>query len=274
MASHFRPMMLGLVILTLVGGCATVEREEFLALQSQVLRNKQQLRQVGQQQEAARGPQANTVAELASLRQELASLRGQMEETSHQLSQGGGPAAMAQVETKLAASLQETDKRLDRLEAHLGLKKGESGPAAKPAPRRAPPAVAKPAAPPAPMGPKELYALGHRLLKKDSFEAARGRFQEILSKHGKSSLAASAQYWVGETFYEQKKYEEAILAYNQVIKHYGTSNKVPSAMLKQGLAFASLGDKRTAKIVLRKLVGQFPKSKQAASAKKELRRLK
>ena len=44
-------------------------------------------------------------------------------------------------------------------------------------------------------------------------------------------------------------------------------------MLKQGLAFRALGDKRTAKIVLNKLIKSYPKSSQAKAARSYLKKL-
>ncbi len=272
------PLGLALLALIVSSGCASVEPKDFRALQTQVQRNQMEIRRLSREFEASRRPQADMVAEVESLRQELARVRGQVEETSHQL--GRMPRSVESMQQKSLAKQAELESRLARLEAYLGIKAG-SAPPAKPGPGRTPapsPALkAKPRPKPASPKPKtaaQVYELGIRLYKKKSYQAARDRFQEVLRRFPKSKLGANARYWIGQTYFAQKKYEEAILAYNQVIKRYPRSGKVPSALLKQGLAFARLGDKRTAKIVLKKLIRNHPKTKQAATARRVLKKMK
>lgn len=256
---------LAAMLLALAAGCAPIERDEFLALQSRVMRNQNQisqmqarLDQLEKQFEVSRQPTAELVSQTESLRQDLMRLNGRLDELEHGMGSAGG-AASAQL-----------DQRLARLEEHLGMPK-DGSPAPKPQAAQ-PQASAKPAPPPD--SPKALYNLGLQLFKEKKYEASRERFQEFLERYPKDSLAGHAQFWLGETFYSQKRYEEAILAYNQVIKRHAKSSKVPSALLKQGLAFQNLGDKRAARIVLENLVKNHPKTRQARAAKDYLKKLK
>jgi tol-pal system protein YbgF len=243
----------------LLSGCASVEPDQFTALQSQVYHNRQKVAQLEKKLETARRPQAEIQAEIMSIQQELAELRGRVEENSHRLGQAPQVSMAQKVETE------ELDKRLTRLEQLLDLKPGSAAkpaatPAAKPAPPRAQTA-------------QDIYNLGHKLRKKGSLDAARKKFEEVVKKYPKSSLADNAQYWIGDVLYSQKRYEESILAFNQVVKRYPKSGKVPAALLKQGMAFRALGDKRTAKIVFNRLIKSYPKSSQAKIAKKYLKKL-
>ncbi|MCB2225496.1 MAG: tol-pal system protein YbgF [Desulfarculaceae bacterium] len=267
-----------LAVALILGGCATVEPEQFMALQSQVYQQQRSLADMSKrldtlskQAEQARKPRAELVSEVASLRQDLMRLSGRVEESEHSLGQAmsaKSQAEQAQAKADTAKSA-ELDKRLAKVEAYLGMSGAAAAAAA--APGKA--AAAAPKGPPAEPQPKDIYNLGLRLYKQKSYAASRDRFEEFVKKYPKSSLADNAQYWVGQTFYAQKKFEEAILAYNHMIKHYPKSSKVPAALLKQGLAFRALGDKRTAKIVLGKLVKDYPKSSQAKVAKKVLKKL-
>ncbi len=249
-----------LALAAAVAGCASVEPDQFAALQSQVYRNRQKIDQLEKQLLTARKPQAEMQAEIMTLRQEVAALRGQVEENSHRLGQAPQASLAQKAETEALA------RRVARLEGILDLKPS-GGPGSTAAP-------AKPAPPPArPASAKSLYDLAHKLRKKGSLKAALARFEEVRKKYPKSRLAASAQYWIGNIYYSQKRFEEAILAFNQVIKRYPKSGKAPAALLKQGLAFRALGDKRTAKIVLRRLVKSYPRSSQAKTARKILKKL-
>jgi len=273
------------LLLTAAQGCAMVDPQDFNALQGQVAREQQKVReltrrvdQLSKNLEGSRGPQASMVADMDYVRQELMRINGRLEEMGMQ---SGQPAAAPP----------EVEQRLARLEAYLGMRPGEGQPApaapaaAAPAPAAAPP---KPAPKPAPKAsdddddrasssaPKSaqgLYDLGLRLYKQKSYEAAAGRFEDLVKKHPKDKLADNAQFWAGESYYAQKKYEEAILAYNQLVKRWPQSEKAPGALLKQGMAFKELGDKRTAKIVLGNLIKNYPKSAEAKSAEKLMDKL-
>ena len=48
------------------------------------------------------------------------------------------------------------------------------------------------------------------------------------------------------------------------------SDRVPAALLRQASAFAELGDKIDARVILQKLVSEHPQSPEAAKAKKQL----
>ncbi|MBW2625665.1 MAG: tetratricopeptide repeat protein, partial [Deltaproteobacteria bacterium] len=66
----------------------------------------------------------------------------------------------------------------------------------------------------------------------------------------------------------------AIGAYEKTIKDYPKSDKVSSALLKQGMAFLELGDKTGGKILLKKVVKGYPQSNQAKIARSKLARTK
>jgi tol-pal system protein YbgF len=87
-------------------------------------------------------------------------------------------------------------------------------------------------------------------------------------------LAANAHYWLGETYYTEKTYDQAVLEFEKVIKNYPGKEKVPAAMLKQAMAFKGLGDVTSARYVLNKLLESYPHSEEAGLAKVKLKELK
>lgn len=118
-----------------------------------------------------------------------------------------------------------------------------------------------------------LYAQAYENFKKGDIEAARVGFRQYLSLFPDTEYSDNAQYWLGEFFFVEKKYREAIVAFDDVIKKYPKGNKIPSALLKQGLAFYKLGDKTNATLLLQKVVKAYPSSNQAKIARKELEKL-
>jgi len=119
-----------------------------------------------------------------------------------------------------------------------------------------------------------LYDKAFQLFRGGKFEAARAEFSSYLERYPKTDLADNAQFWLGECYYSEKRYREAIGAYEKTIKDYPKSDKVSSALLKQGMAFLELGDKTAAKILLKKVVRSYPNSNQAKIARNKLARIK
>ena len=125
-----------------------------------------------------------------------------------------------------------------------------------------------------PATPDTIYMKGLDTFKAGDMPAAREIFTKFLEKFPQHDLAANAHYWVGETYYSEKNYEPAILAFQDVIKNYPTKEKVPAAMLKQAMAFHAIKDIKSAKYVLKKLTEAFPKSDEALKAKELLKEIR
>ncbi|MBU5635955.1 tol-pal system protein YbgF [Geomonas sp. Red69] len=115
--------------------------------------------------------------------------------------------------------------------------------------------------------PEQLYQQGQDALKAGQGAKAREFFASFLVQYPKHSLAANAQYWIGESYYQEKNYEQAVLEFQEVIKNYPDKEKAPAAMLKQGMAFRELGDSKSAAYILKKLVDEHPKSEEAKIAR-------
>jgi tol-pal system protein YbgF len=122
--------------------------------------------------------------------------------------------------------------------------------------------------------PESFYAKGLETFKAGDMSAARDIFTKFLDQYPKNDLDANALYWIGETYYNEKGYEAAILAYQEVIKQYPGKDKVPAAMLKQAICFRAIKDNKSARYVLKKVEEEFPKSDEAKKARELLREIK
>ena len=119
-----------------------------------------------------------------------------------------------------------------------------------------------------------LYDKALGLFKQKKYQAAYDGFEAYLDKNPNGKMKVNARFWMGDSLFNRQEYELAILEYQKVIGDFPYHAKAPAALLKQGLAFEKLGDRETARIVLRKLVNEYPKSDQATVAKKRLQKLK
>jgi tol-pal system protein YbgF len=118
------------------------------------------------------------------------------------------------------------------------------------------------------------YMKALETFKAGDMHAARDQFTKFIEQYPKHELVANAHYWIGETLYNEKNYEAAIVAFQDVIKNYPKQPKVPAAMLRQARAFKAINDVKSAKYVLKKLIGTYPKSDEAKKALELLREIK
>jgi tol-pal system protein YbgF len=171
--------------------------------------------------------------------------------------------------------------RLNDFEARLETAKGPPEPVSPPSGVETPPPVEVKKLAPADVQagevPSELeraYRQGYEAFQTGDLESAKKKFLAFLKDHPDTPLSDNAQFWIGEIYFKQHQYEAAILAYEDVIKNYPNSNKLPDTLLKQGLAFLELGDKIDARIILENLIKKYPNTEQAKIAKNKLKTVK
>lgn len=118
--------------------------------------------------------------------------------------------------------------------------------------------------------PQKLYDAAFSLLKGGQHEASRKKFNHFLEVFPNDTLADNAQYWIGELYSVQKRYREALVAFNQVLVRWPSSSKVPACLLKIGFAFYELGDMQNAHTSLTRLVTDYPNSPAVTMAQQRL----
>jgi tol-pal system protein YbgF len=138
------------------------------------------------------------------------------------------------------------------------------------------PSKPKPSAPPKPVEPidfTKLYDMAYEDYQRENYSLARTGFEEYLRLFSDTDLADNAQYWIGECYYAEGKYEEAAAAFQKVITRYPTGNKVPRAMLKAGHVLLQLGRKDHARSMFQQVIDAYPLSSEADQAKSRLKKL-
>lgn len=139
-----------------------------------------------------------------------------------------------------------------------------------------PPASSAPPAA-APSGPAPsadmLYSNGLKDIQSGKYDLARSEFQDYLKYYGKTDLAANAQFYIGEIYYRQKKYQEAISEYDKVINNYPNNFKMAPARLHRATAMIELGQKSSGIRELREITKLFPGSEEDRYARAKLKEL-
>ncbi|MCD4652335.1 tol-pal system protein YbgF, partial [bacterium] len=95
-------------------------------------------------------------------------------------------------------------------------------------------------------------------------------FQSFISAFSDSALADNAQYWIGECYYSQQRYDEALVEFNQVLQKYPEGDKYIPAMLKKGLSQIETGNLQNGRAALSKLIEDYPYSTEARIAQDRL----
>jgi TolA-binding protein len=129
------------------------------------------------------------------------------------------------------------------------------------------------AAPPKPAipDPDSLYNSGLTDYNGGQYDLAIQAFLQYLQYYGETDRASNAEFYIGEIYSSQKKYNDAIAEYDKCIERGG--NKAAGAQLKKGFALLELGEKSAGARELRSLIQQSPNSREADLARQRLRKL-
>jgi len=119
---------------------------------------------------------------------------------------------------------------------------------------------------------KDIYMSAYQAFKEGKAVESREEFSSLLKDFPENDYSDNARFWIGETYYIEEKYEDAILAYQELFDKNPKSDKIPGAMLKQGLAFYALKDQKTGKIILERLIEKYPDTDQAKLALRKIKK--
>ncbi len=260
-------------------GCAALHSDDIGVLDRKVSRQKKEV-------QAIRQKQADFDTRLDTLQIELQRIRGSMEESKHYAQKASDDVIYLSEELtsliiKQTVDLNQLQEEIRTMKAFLGMKvsvqKDES-------PGTLKGKVAGLTTTVTPSGslakvtgvpdPEELYNGAYTKLNQKKYQAARGEFKEFLKLFPQTEYSDNAQFWIGESYYREKRYEEAILEFEEVIKKFPQGNKLPDALLKQAFSFIAINDNNSAKLLLQKIIDQYPTSAQAEIAKVKITSLK
>ena len=145
--------------------------------------------------------------------------------------------------------------------------------ATTPAPPNTPPAPS--AAPIATTGlsPSRMLDSAKSDYFASQFTLALSGFEAILRTFPRTESASEAQFYIGETYSSQQRWNDAIAAYTQVVQNYPSSGNVPEAYYKRGRAYENLGQADAARASWELVIKTYPESTAATLAKQGLDRL-
>ncbi|MBE0503069.1 MAG: tol-pal system protein YbgF [Desulfuromonadales bacterium] len=249
-------------IALLAGGCVPMERElrvdqDILSLKSRLNSLEQGVDRQGQNRESIERQvegmarrQADLQASQDALRVELQTVRGLIDDATARRREEQENLLLTQKDAGLR--LGNMDGRLLKVEKDLlELRTLQSAKVTEPA-----------------VAAENLYEQGRDLiLNKGDGSKGRATLEEFIKARPQSELVPNAYYWIGESYYSEKNFENAIVQFQDVIEKYPAHSKASASLYKQALAFESLGEGRKATALLKKLIDTYPASDEAKKAK-------
>jgi len=204
---------------------------------------------------------------IQTTKKDLQRVKGLIEEINHnfaEYSQKDREAIEKELD-RLDHAISKNYEKVIKLEKYMGFEPSAAGEVEK---------KAESSEKPKKDAEQELYNFAKRLFDDGDNENARIQFENFINKYPDSDNADNARFWIADSYYVEKWFEKAILEYQKVLEKYPNGNKLAAARLKQGYAFAELGEKANARLILKELLKKHPDSNEAKYAKAKLKSLK
>ena len=205
---------------------------------------------------------------LEQLQRNVQEMRGEIEVQNHQLED---------MQRRQREQYMDIDRRLQALEtgtvgAPLPIAdKGNTLP--PPVTPVAPPPVVAPGAV-NPSAGKEEYDTALAILREGRYADAAQAFQQFLARHPTSSYVSNANYWLGETYYVTRDFNQALSTFTGLVTQHPQSPKVPDSRLKIGYIQYEKKDWKAARRELESVVSSYPGTTAARLASDRLARMK
>ena len=119
----------------------------------------------------------------------------------------------------------------------------------------------------------DMYQTALSTFDAKSYDKARDLFASVIQKFPDGDYADKSQYWIGECFFAQGNYQQAVAALNKVLE-YKNSEKADDATMKLALCYMRLGKNDIAAEQFQKLIDRYPASEYVPRAQKYLGEMK
>jgi len=237
------------------------------------------------------------LSRIEQLQGDVQRLRGDVELQTHRLEE---------LQRQQREQYLDTDRRLQQLETGVaggttggtmsmpGLQPDTVSPPVQPPvqPQTQTPVVAAPAAqPPAAQRPEPLasppgaaasnpeaaqaeYDTALAILREGRYAEAAQAFNRFLAAHPGSTYSDNASYWLGETYYVTRDFDQALTTFQTLVNRYPQSSKVSDSHLKMGYIYYEKKDWKAARENLELVVNQYPGTTTARLAADRLKRMK
>ncbi len=114
--------------------------------------------------------------------------------------------------------------------------------------------------------PQDEYDMAYGYVLRKDYTLATQAFHDFLKKHPDERLVPDAQYWLGESLFQQQHYRDAAESFLAVSTKYEHAGKAPDSLLRLGQSLAAMHQKEAACATLAEVGRKYPKA--SASVKR------
>lgn len=219
------------------------------------------------------------------LQRDLQQLRGDIEVQNH---------ALEALRRSQREQYLDMDRRLQQLETgQPGGAAAAGSPSLAPAPVVEPPVTTRTEVAPAqefdfspsggapaaavvenPQDEKAEYDTALAILRDGRYSDAALAFKQFIASYPNGTYADNAYYWLGETYYVTREFDQAQAAFRELTTRFPQSTKLADSRLKLGYIYYEKQDWKAARSELEGLVKDWPASTAARLANERLARMK
>jgi tol-pal system protein YbgF len=191
--------------------------------------------------ESAQRGQLELANQLDLIRQELARLRGQVDQLTNEI---------AQLQKRNKDLYGDLDARLKKLEPSNLVVDGRQSIVDR--------------------AEQAAFDASLTQFRNGDFRGAATSLQAFITRYPQSAYSAAAHYWLGNAHYQLKDYKAAIAAQQVVIDKHADSTRAPEALLNIAASQIELNDRRNARATLQRIIKDYPETEAAKLAKERL----
>ncbi|HTS50820.1 MAG TPA: outer membrane protein assembly factor BamD [Bryobacteraceae bacterium] len=127
--------------------------------------------------------------------------------------------------------------------------------------------------PPAGVSADTLYSNGYRDYTTKKYDLAMQEFKDYLKYFPTTLFASNAQYYIGDIYYKNDDFQNALQAFDAVLERFSDGNKTPDAHYMKALSLVKLGRNDAAAAEFRDIIKRYPDQEVAAMARARLREM-
>ena len=217
-----------------------------------------------------RGYQAEQTTQISALQTQIQRLNGRLEELDHSISRRG---SMMPQNPPYGAPSYQSDS----------MGEAQSAPelSAPPRPRASTPPAVVPVnlleddellVRKLPTNVGRTFAEALEKIREGSFRESLPLLQQLVQIGERSEWTPNVLFWLGVTYDGLGEDRNALRAYNDLLVQYPRNKRAAMALSRQATVLARSGDKKTAQLLQKKLLNEYPDSPEAAKAKEDLKR--
>jgi tol-pal system protein YbgF len=261
--------LVALALLGATGGCMFfTTKDEGHQLKTNLDKLRAQVDDMNLREQELRKATADAKAQVVKLREVLDQATGLVQRNSADLG-----VQVQKLQTDLAALIGKTEEishTLDSVSKQFGEYRAQTDVKLEALTTKAGTATA----PPAPEDKDKLFDEAYKRYQAGQFEEARRLFRTFTTRYGRDDRADNAQYWLGQAYYEERKYAAAIAEFKKVLDNFPRGDATDAAMFGMALSFIELKYCTEGEAYLQDMLKRFPNSTLKEKAQKKIKEVK